>query len=148
MPLAAALAVALCLSWGFNQVAIKLALPEIPPLIQAAFRSTFGALIVIIWARMRGVKLMEPDGTLIPGIAAGVLFGLEFMLIFRGLRLDQCEPCVAVHLYCAVLRRHRRALAPARRPVRPLAMARVGPVLRRASWSPSGCRCRAAMRAS
>ena len=44
---AAALAVVLCLSWGFNQVAIKLALPEIPPLIQAAFRSTFGALVVI-----------------------------------------------------------------------------------------------------
>ena len=83
--IAAALAVALCLSWGFNQVAIKLALPEIPPLIQAAFRSTIGALIVIAWARLRGVKLMEPDGTLIPGIVAGLLFGLEFILIFRGL---------------------------------------------------------------
>ncbi|MGZ3294462.1 MAG: EamA/RhaT family transporter, partial [Xanthobacteraceae bacterium] len=44
--MAAAVAVVLCLSWGFNQVAVKLALPEIPPLIQAAFRSTFGALIV------------------------------------------------------------------------------------------------------
>jgi drug/metabolite transporter (DMT)-like permease len=82
---AAALAVALCLSWGFNQVAIKLALPEIPPLIQAAFRSTVGTLIVVAWARSRGVKLMEPDGTLIPGIVAGLLFGLEFILIFRGL---------------------------------------------------------------
>ena len=39
---ATVLVIALCLSWGFNQVAIKLALPEIPPLIQAAFRSTFG----------------------------------------------------------------------------------------------------------
>ena len=75
----------LCLSWGFNQVAVKLALPEIPPLIQAAFRSTFGALIVVAWARARGVKLMEPDGTLVPGIIAGVLFGLEFLLIYRGL---------------------------------------------------------------
>ena len=28
---------------------------------------------------------MEPDGTLIPGVAAGLLFGLEFILIFRGL---------------------------------------------------------------
>jgi drug/metabolite transporter (DMT)-like permease len=82
---AAALAVALCLSWGFNQVAVKLALPEIPPLIQAAFRSTFGALIVVAWARMRGVKLMAADGTLVPGVIAGVLFGLEFLLIYRGL---------------------------------------------------------------
>ena len=82
---AAALAVVLCLSWGFNQVAIKLALPEIPPLIQAAFRSTFGALTVILWARGRGVKLMAADATLVPGIVAGVLFGLEFVLIFQGL---------------------------------------------------------------
>ena len=75
----------LCLSWGFNQVAVKLALPEIPPLIQAAFRSTFGALVVVAWSRVRGVKLMEPDGTLVPGLVAGVLFGLEFLLIYRGL---------------------------------------------------------------
>jgi drug/metabolite transporter (DMT)-like permease len=79
------LAVVLCLSWGFNQVAIKLALPEIPPLIQAAFRSTVGALIVIAWARARGVRLMEPDATLVPGIVAGALFGFEFLLIFQGL---------------------------------------------------------------
>jgi len=83
--MAALVAVVLCLSWGFNQVAVKLALPEVPPLIQAAFRSTFGALIVVAWARARGVKLMEPEGTLIPGIAAGILFGLEFLLIYRGL---------------------------------------------------------------
>ena len=82
---AAALAILLCLSWGFNQVAVKLALPDIPPLIQAAFRSTFGALMVVAWSRARGVKLMEADGTLIPGLAAGVLFALEFVLIYRGL---------------------------------------------------------------
>jgi drug/metabolite transporter (DMT)-like permease len=82
---AAALAVVLCLSWGFNQVAVKLALHDIPPLIQAAFRSTFGALMVVGIARMRGVKLMEQDGTLWPGLIAGVLFGLEFLLIYRGL---------------------------------------------------------------
>jgi drug/metabolite transporter (DMT)-like permease len=82
---ATALTIALCLSWGFNQVAIKLALPDIPPLIQAAFRSTIGALIVVVWARSRGVKLMDADGTLAPGLLAGGLFALEFVLIFRGL---------------------------------------------------------------
>jgi drug/metabolite transporter (DMT)-like permease len=84
-PAATALIVALCLSWGFNQVAIKLSLPDIPPLLQATFRSTFGALIVVAWARSRGVRLMDPDGTLVPGIAAGLLFALEFILVFRGL---------------------------------------------------------------
>jgi drug/metabolite transporter (DMT)-like permease len=84
-PIAAALAVALCLSWGFNQVAIKIALPEVPPLIQAAFRSTLGALIVVFWARLRGLNLMAADGTLLPGLIAGVLFAFEFLLIYRGL---------------------------------------------------------------
>jgi drug/metabolite transporter (DMT)-like permease len=82
---AAMLAVVLCLSWGFNQVAVKLALPDVPPLIQAAFRSTFGALTVVALAHSRGVKLMQADGTLVAGIVAGVLFGLEFLLIYRGL---------------------------------------------------------------
>ena len=86
-PAAAALAVVLCLSWGFNQVAVKLALPEIPPFVQAAFRSSFGALVAVFWARSRGVRLMDADGTLVPGIVAGVLFGLEFLLIYRGLTL-------------------------------------------------------------
>lgn len=76
---------ALCLSWGLNQIAVKLALPDIPPLTQAAIRSTGAALIIAAWARLRGVSLTARDGTLIPGIAAGVVFGLEFILIFRGL---------------------------------------------------------------
>lgn len=82
---AVTLAIVLCLSWGFNQVAVKTVLPEIPPLIQAAFRSTFGALVVVAWSRLRGINLVERDGTLLPGLVAGVLFGLEFLLIYRGL---------------------------------------------------------------
>jgi drug/metabolite transporter (DMT)-like permease len=66
-------------------VAVKLALPDVPPLIQAAFRSTFGALTVVAWAWLRGIRLTEADRTLVPGIVAGVLFGLEFLLIYRGL---------------------------------------------------------------
>jgi drug/metabolite transporter (DMT)-like permease len=42
-------------------------------------------LIVIAWARLRGIKLTQADGTLIPGVIAGMLFGLEFILIFHGL---------------------------------------------------------------
>jgi drug/metabolite transporter (DMT)-like permease len=82
---ATALMVVLCLSWGLNQVAIKLALPEIPPLTQGALRS-FGALpVVLIIARLRGVPLTARDGTLGPGLLAGLLFGLEFICIYAGL---------------------------------------------------------------
>ena len=54
---AAAIVVLLCLSWGFNQVAVKLAIPEIPPLIQAAIRSAGAGLIVWLWTRARDIPL-------------------------------------------------------------------------------------------
>jgi drug/metabolite transporter (DMT)-like permease len=46
---------------------------------------------VLGWMRLRGVKLMEPDGTLVPGVVAGLLFALEFLLIFRGLVLTSAS---------------------------------------------------------
>jgi drug/metabolite transporter (DMT)-like permease len=77
--------VVLCLSWGINQVAIKIAIPEIPALIQSAVRSAGAAMIVAAWARWRRIRLFKSDGTLVPGLAAGVLFGIEFILFYRGL---------------------------------------------------------------
>jgi drug/metabolite transporter (DMT)-like permease len=83
--LAAAIMVGLCLSWGFNQVATKLAIHDIPPLMQATIRSIVAALLVAGWCRLRGFALFERDGTLLAGIAAGVLFAAEFILIYQGL---------------------------------------------------------------
>ncbi len=83
--LAIAATIALCLSWGFNNVAIKLAIHDIPPLIQSSARSAIAALLVGIWTQMRGMPLFKRDGTLVAGILAGVLFALEFLLIYRGL---------------------------------------------------------------
>jgi drug/metabolite transporter (DMT)-like permease len=82
---AIALIVLLCLSWGFNQVAVKLAMHDIPPLLQSTIRSALGALIVASWCRMRGIPLFARDGTLIPGLAAGVAFAAEFYCVFQGL---------------------------------------------------------------
>jgi len=73
------------LSWGFNNVAIKLAIHDIPPLIQSSARSLIAACLVGIWTRARGIPLFKRDGTLNAGILAGVLFALEFLLIYRGL---------------------------------------------------------------
>src|SRR5215469_178166 len=99
---AAAVMVGLCVSWGGNQVAVKLALPDIPPLIQGVVRSAAAALIVLAWARRRGVRLSDRDGTLRAGTAAGLLFALEFILLYRGLLLTTASRA-ALLLYTAPL---------------------------------------------
>jgi drug/metabolite transporter (DMT)-like permease len=97
---AIALILLLCLTWGFNQVAIKLVLPEIPPLTQAALRSFGGLVVVLIIAAIRRVPLMERDGTLKAGLLIGVIFGFEFVLMYSGLQWTTASRAV-VFLYTA-----------------------------------------------
>lgn len=78
--------VTLCGSWGLNQVAIKVGLWGIPPALQMGARSALAALLVFAWCRLRGRSLFQPDGSLWPGLAAGLLFAVEFLLIFWGLQ--------------------------------------------------------------
>jgi len=99
-PGAVALMLVLCISWGFNQIAIKLALPDIPPMLQATFRSIGALPVLLIVGWVRGVKLFERDGSLWPGVLAGILFGFEFVLIYQGLRLTTASRAV-VFLYTA-----------------------------------------------
>jgi drug/metabolite transporter (DMT)-like permease len=82
---AAALVVLICLSWGFNQVSVKLAIHDIPPLMQGTIRSVGATLLVAAWCRWRGMPLFSRDGTLVAGLVTGALFGLEFVLIYQGL---------------------------------------------------------------
>jgi drug/metabolite transporter (DMT)-like permease len=92
--------VVLCLSWGLNQVAIKLAVVDIPPLMQAAIRSLGALAIVGVWAKARGIALLERDGTLGPGLLVGVLFGIEFIFIYCGMTLTLASRAI-VFLYTA-----------------------------------------------
>src|SRR5207244_9807000 len=86
-PGAVALMLMLCLSWGFNQIAVKLVLPDVPPMLQALTRSIGALPVLLIIGRLRGIKFFERDGTLRPGLIAGIIFGIEFVLIYRGLLL-------------------------------------------------------------
>jgi len=99
-PGAVALMVVLCLSWAFNQIAVKLALPEIPPLLQATIRSAGALPVLMLFARLRGVRMFARDGTLGPGLVAGLMFGVEFVLIFSGLLYTSVSRAV-VFLYTA-----------------------------------------------
>ncbi|HET6839056.1 MAG TPA: DMT family transporter, partial [Bradyrhizobium sp.] len=99
-PGAVALMLMLCMSWAFNQIAVKLALPDIPPMLQAMIRSAGALPVMLAIGWWRGVKFFERDGTLGAGLSAGVLFGLEFVLIFQGLLLTSASRAV-VFLYTA-----------------------------------------------
>lgn len=99
-PRAIAMILLLCVSWGFNQVAVKLALPDIPPLVQGLIRSLGALPVLLLTAHVRGVKLFERDGTLRAGLCLGVIFGVEFVMIYRGLGLTSASRAV-VFLYTA-----------------------------------------------
>jgi drug/metabolite transporter (DMT)-like permease len=96
--LAVALMVFCCFAWGLNQVAAKAAMPEVPPLWQAALRSLGGTVLVAVWARARGIPIFARDGTLRGGLLAGALFGAEFVCIFIGLQFTTASRMV-VFLY-------------------------------------------------
>jgi drug/metabolite transporter (DMT)-like permease len=90
-PGAVALMTLICLFWGLNQVAVKFSLAEFPPFLQAAIRSCGGLALILVWTWWRGIALMTRDGTFIPGMIAGALFGLEFIMIFYGLTLTSAS---------------------------------------------------------
>lgn len=80
-----ALMLLLSAMWGLNQVSIKIAAPGIPLVMQACLRSAIAAVLLLLWARWRGIPLFDRDGSLGPGLAAGALFAAEFGFIHFGL---------------------------------------------------------------
>jgi drug/metabolite transporter (DMT)-like permease len=80
-----ALMVGCSVLWGLQQVAVKLALPDVSPVMQGGLRSIVATALLLVWARTRSLRLFERDGTLGPGLLAGALFASEFFLIYYGL---------------------------------------------------------------
>lgn len=98
--MAIAVILLLCVSWGFNQAAVKLAIHDIPPLLQGTLRSVIAAVLVASWCVIRRIPLFRRDGTLKPGLLIGLLFGTEFVLIYQGLNYTTASRAT-VFLYLA-----------------------------------------------
>jgi drug/metabolite transporter (DMT)-like permease len=98
--LAVVLMLLLASLWGFQQVAVKLAAPGISLVMQGAIRSGIACVLVMAWAHSRGVVLLQRDGTLAAGIVAGLLFAIEFALIYAGLAYTTAARMV-VFIYLA-----------------------------------------------
>ena len=97
---AIALMLVLCASWGINTVMVKLALPEVPPLMQATVRSIGGFFVILLASWPRGIPLFRRDGTLAAGLLMGTIFAIEFVVMFIGLRFTTAGRAV-VFVYTA-----------------------------------------------
>jgi len=92
--------VLLCFIWGLGHVAAKLAAPGISLVFQAGLRSAIATVLLLVYARVRGIPLFERDGTFLAGMLAGALFAGEFVFIFAGLNFTGASRMV-VFVYLA-----------------------------------------------
>lgn len=81
----AALLIAFSALLGFNQVCIKLVNEGLNPVFQAGLRSACAFVVVLAFALYMRRKLSFRDGTLIPGLVTGMLFSVEFVMLFQAL---------------------------------------------------------------
>ena len=72
--------------WGLQQVLVKSIMNEVAPLFQASLRCIGACVLLMLWCRLRGIRLFERDGSLWAGLLAGGLFAAEFACIYLGLR--------------------------------------------------------------
>jgi len=89
-----------CLVWGLNQVAIKVGVAGISPLMGAGLRSLVAAVLVWLWCGLRGEPMLRRDGTGPFGLLIGLLFAGEVALIYWGLAYTTASRSV-IFLYSA-----------------------------------------------
>lgn len=101
-PSAVALMLLLCLTWGLNLVAMKLAGEGMPPTLQAALRSLVGAATLFALCRWRGLGFgaWRRDGTLPLGLVSGSVFAVEFIAFYAGVGFTTASRAV-VFMYGA-----------------------------------------------
>jgi drug/metabolite transporter (DMT)-like permease len=96
----AGLMLVLCLIWGLQQSVMKLAAPDISPIMQVALRSGVSALLVALLMLWRKERVSLADGSWRAGLLVGFLFSLEFLLVGQGLHYTSASH-TAVFLYTA-----------------------------------------------
>ncbi|WP_353476215.1 DMT family transporter (plasmid) [Salipiger sp. H15] len=97
---AIAVMVLLCLIWGLQQSAMKMVAASVDPMLQIGLRSVLAAVIVLGLSRIILRDRWHGGLFLGPGLLAGSLFALEFLLVAEGLRWTTASH-MAVFLYTA-----------------------------------------------
>lgn len=92
--------VLLCITWGFQQIAVKWSAPDMSPTLQIGLRSGVGVLLVFAITFYQRQSLNLFGDCLKSGILVGCMFAVEFLLVGEGLRLSNASH-VVIFLYTA-----------------------------------------------
>src|SRR6266704_1991770 len=68
-------------AWGLNQVAIKLSIAGVAPVLGAGLRSLVAGGLLLGWCLARKESLFERDGTGGYGLLLGLMFSAEFVFL-------------------------------------------------------------------
>ena len=88
---AAAMMIFLTLVWGVNSVAGKIAVEGFDPMFLSFLRAVLAGGAILVWCRYKGIDVFARDGSLLSGSLVGLLFGVEFALIYWGLDLTSAS---------------------------------------------------------
>ena len=97
---ASGLMIVLCMIWGLQQAILKMAAPDISPLMQIALRSGLAALLLLPLLYLdKTTQLLNRQNLKAGGLVA-LLFSLEFFLLAQALQLTSASHAVVL-LYTA-----------------------------------------------
>jgi len=74
----------MCVLWGGNIVSIKVSVGGIPPIRAVALRDAVASFCLFLYARVTGEKLFFERADLKHSLALGVIFGVNFLLLYWG----------------------------------------------------------------
>lgn len=97
---AVALMLMLCLIWSLQSIALKATAADFSPVLQIAWRSGIGAVLVGALMLLRRERPVFAAGIWQPGILAGACFALEYLLVGEAVRHTSAGH-VVVFLYTA-----------------------------------------------
>ncbi|ENX39317.1 DMT family transporter [Acinetobacter sp. NIPH 2100] len=97
---ASGLMIVLCMIWGLQQVILKMAAPDISPLMQIALRSGLAAILLLPLLYLDKTSQLLNRQNLKAGALVAVLFSLEFFLLAQALQLTSASHAVVL-LYTA-----------------------------------------------
>ena len=73
--------------FGVNQAVAKVSMQGFQPIFMVGLRSAGSLLLIVLWMRWRGLSLRPVPGTWPYGVALGLFFTFEFLLLFPAIDL-------------------------------------------------------------